>query len=126
MNEALADDNCLTQDRFDQKKIVDVFNAMRDRLHEWKPDLLLVIDYDQAENYQPDNLLLFCLYRGSEVDGYPFNHLGGSGNSWNVAAETKFSFSCPQEFSRDLRNALIPTLNWHLGWLPSGDRPGLN
>ena len=95
MTEAPADDNGLTQDRLDQKKIVDAFNAMRDCFHEWKPDVLSVIGDDQAENYQLDNLPPFCLYTGSEVDGYPFKNMSGSGNSWNAVAETKFSFSCP-------------------------------
>jgi len=105
--EALGDDNGLTQDRLDQQKIVDAFQVMRDRLHEWNPDVLLVIGDDQSENFKQDNLPPFCLYTGSEVDGYPFKNMGGNNNSWDAAANTKFSFRCPADFSRDLRNSLI-------------------
>ena len=59
--EALGDDNGLTQDRLDQQKIVDAFQVMRDRLHEWNPDVLLVIGDDQSENFKQDNLPPFCL-----------------------------------------------------------------
>ena len=41
--EELGDDNGLTQDRLDQKKVVEAFGVMRDRLHEWQPDVLMVI-----------------------------------------------------------------------------------
>jgi hypothetical protein len=103
--EALGDDNGLTQDRLDQQKIVAAFQVMRDRLHEWNPDVLLVIGDDQAENFKQDNLPPFCLYTGSEVDGYPFKNTAGSNNRRDAAADTKFSFKCPSEFSRDLRNS---------------------
>jgi hypothetical protein len=105
--EALGDDNGLTQDRLDQQKIVAAFQVMRDRLNEWNPDVLLVIGDDQAENFNQDNLPPFCLYTGSEVDGYPFKNTAGSNNRRDAAADTKFSFKCPSEFSRDLRNSLI-------------------
>ena len=105
--EALADDNGLAQDRLDQKKVVEAFQVLHDRLHEWDPDVLIVIGDDQAENFQQDNLPPFCLYTGDEVDGFPFRNVGGSNNCWNAAAETKFTFRCPKEFSQDMRNSLI-------------------
>ncbi|MDA0263954.1 MAG: hypothetical protein O3A93_05970 [Chloroflexi bacterium] len=103
----LADDNGLSQDRMDQRKVVEAFAALRDRLHAFKPDVLMVIGDDQAENFQQDNLPPFCLYTGSEVDGFPFRNSGGPGNNWEAPAETRFSFQCPQDFSRDMRNFLI-------------------
>ncbi len=103
----LGDDNGLTQDRLDQQKVVEAFQVMRDRLHDWKPDVLMIIGDDQAENFQQDNLPPFCLYTGSEVDGFPFRNMGGKNNSWDALAETKFTFRCPQDFSRDMRNSLI-------------------
>ena len=81
----LGDDNGLTQDRLDQQKVVEAFQVMRERLHDWKPDVLMVIGDDQAENFQQDNLPPFCLYTGSEVDGFPFRNMGGSNNSWDAA-----------------------------------------
>ena len=39
----LGDDNGLSRDISDQKKIVDSFKVMRDRLHEWEPDVVMVI-----------------------------------------------------------------------------------
>ncbi len=54
--EELGDDNGLTQDRADQKKVVEAFGVLRDRLHQWKPDVLMVIGDDQAENFLQDNL----------------------------------------------------------------------
>ena len=68
----LGDDNGLSQDISDQKKVVESFQVMRDRLHQWNPDVLLVIGDDQAENFLQDNLPPFCLYTGAQVDGYPF------------------------------------------------------
>ncbi len=105
--EELGDDNGLTQDRLDQKKVVEAFGVMRDRLHEWQPDVLMVIGDDQSENFKQDNLPPFCLYTGEEVDGYPFRNVGGKNNIWDAAANTKFTFRCPKDFSRDMRNSLI-------------------
>ena len=50
----LGDDNGLSRDISDQKKIVDSFKVMRDRLHEWEPDVVVVIGDDQAENFLQD------------------------------------------------------------------------
>ena len=105
--EALGDDNGLTQDRLDQKKVVEAFQVLRDRLHAFNPDVLMIIGDDQAENFKQDNLPPFCLYTGGEVDGYPFRNVGGENNLWQAASDTKFSFRCPQDFSRDMRNSLI-------------------
>ena len=80
---------------------------MRDRLHEWNPDVVMVIGDDQAENFQQDNLPPFCLYTGDEVDGYPFRRAGGKDNIWEAETETRFTFRCPKDFSRDMRNSLI-------------------
>ena len=105
--EELGPDNGLSQDVSDQQKVVESFNILRDRLHEWEPDVLMVIGDDQAENFLQDNLPPFCLYTGAEVDGYPFQRPAARTNLWDAAPETKFSFQCPKEFSKDLRNHLI-------------------
>ena len=94
--EALGDDNGLTQDRLDQKKVVESFQVLHDRLHEWDPDVLMVIGDDQAENFLQDNLPPFCLYTGGEVDGYPFRNVGGENNLWQAAPET-VPTSSPQQ-----------------------------
>ena len=67
----------------------------------------MIIGDDQAENFLQDNLPPFYLYTGSEVDGYPFRHPGVKENLWQAAPETKYSFKCPQVFSRDMRKASI-------------------
>ena len=105
--EELGDDNGLSQDISDQQKVVESFRVLRDRLHEWEPDVLMVIGDDQAENFLQDNLPPFCLYTGAAVDGYPFQRPAARTNLWNAAPETKFSFHCPKEFAKDLRNCLI-------------------
>ena len=58
-----------TNDRWRAQEGVRV---MRDRLHGWEPDILMVIGDDQAENFLQGNLPLFCLYTSVEVDGHPF------------------------------------------------------
>ena len=93
--EELGQDNGLTQDKLDQKRVVESFRIMHDKLHEWNPDVLMIIGDDQAENFLQDNLPPFCLYTGSEVDGYPFQRPAARVNLWDAAPETKFTFSCP-------------------------------
>ncbi len=105
--EELGQDNGLTQDKLDQKRVVESFRIMHDKLHEWNPDVLMIIGDDQAENFLQDNLPPFCLYTGSEVDGYPFQRPAARVNLWDAAPETKFTFSCPQDFARGMRNDLI-------------------
>ena len=105
--EELGQDNGLSQDITDQKKVVDAFNVLHDRLHEWNPDVLMIIGDDQAENFRQDNLPPFCLYTGAEVEGYPFQRASARTNLWNAAPETKFTFQCPKDFSQDMRNFLI-------------------
>jgi Catalytic LigB subunit of aromatic ring-opening dioxygenase len=86
---------------------VDAFAVLRERLHAWEPDVLLIIGDDQAENFRQDNLPPFCIYTGAEVDGYPFQRAAARDNLWGAAPETKYTFRCPQAFARDMRNALI-------------------
>lgn len=105
--EELGQDNGLSQDRRDHQRVVESFQVLHDRLHQWDPDVLMVIGDDQAENFLQDNLPPFCLYTGAEVDGYPFQRPAARVNLWNAAPETKFSFRCPKEFARDMRNDLI-------------------
>ena len=67
--EELGQDNGLSQDRHDHEKIMESFQIMHDKLHEWNPDVVMIIGDDQAENFLQDNLPPFCLYTGEEVDG---------------------------------------------------------
>jgi hypothetical protein len=105
--EELGQDNGLTQDRLDHHRIMDSFQVLHDRLHEWSPDVLLVIGDDQAENFLQDNLPPFCIYTGDEVAGYPFQRPAARVNLWEAPPETKYSFRCPKGFARDMRNHLI-------------------
>lgn len=104
--EELGRDNGLSQDKADHQRIVESFKVMHDRLHEWDPDVVMIIGDDQVENFREDNLPPFCLYTGSEVDGYPFQRSART-NLWGSAPETKFTFNCPKVFSQDMRNYLI-------------------
>ena len=104
----LGDDNGLSQDISDHQKVVESFKVLRNRLHEWEPDVLMVIGDDQAENFLQDNLPPFCLYTGAEVDGYPFQRPAARTNLWDAAPETKFTFQCPKEFARGLRKLPDP------------------
>ena len=103
----LGDDNGLSQDRKDHEHVITSFGVLRDRLHAWNPDVLLIIGDDQAENFTEDNIAPFCLYTGAEVGGYPFQRPAARVNLWDAAPDTKFTFTCPTAFARDLRNALI-------------------
>ena len=105
--EELGQDNGLSQDKLDQKRVVESFQVLHDKLHEFDPDVLMIIGDDQAENFQQDNLPPFCLYTGTEVDGYPFQRAAARVNLWDAGPETKFSFRCPKEFSQAMRNDLI-------------------
>ncbi len=80
---------------------------MHDRLHQWNPDLVMVIGDDQAENFLQDNLPPFCLYTGAEVIGLPFKRPYAKVNNWNADPDTKFTFKCPKVFSQEMRNYLI-------------------
>ena len=74
--ELLADrgeDDGLGADRRNQERLVTAFRVLHDRLHGWAPDLVLVIGDDQAENFLADNLPVFALYTGTEVEAYPFH-----------------------------------------------------
>ena len=105
--EELGQDNGLTQDRLDQQKVMESFKVMHDRLHDWNPDVLMIIGDDQAENFLQDNLPPFCLYTGDQVDGYPFQRQAARVNLWDAAPESKFSFQCPKPFAQDMRKSLI-------------------
>ncbi len=103
----LGDDNGLSQDRVDQQRVIESFKVMHDQLHEWNPDVVMIIGDDQAENFKEDNLSPFCLYTGETVDGYPFQRPAARTNLWDAAPETKFTFRCPKPFAREMRNHLI-------------------
>ena len=105
--EELGQDNGLTQDKLDHQKVIESFKVMRDRLHQWEPDVLIFIGDDQAENFLQDNLPPFCLYTGDQVDGYPFQRRAARTNLWDAEPEKKFSFNCPKLFAQGMRNFLI-------------------
>jgi hypothetical protein len=103
----LGDDNGLTADRRNQGRIVEAFRVLHDRLHAWAPDVVVVIGDDQAENFLSDNLPVFSLYTGAEVEGYPFHRALGHVNLWGGAPETKYAFHCPSAFAIAMRDHLI-------------------
>ena len=47
--EELGDDNGVSQDRKNHKRIVDAFQVLSDKLHSFKPDVVIVVGDDQAE-----------------------------------------------------------------------------
>ena len=105
--EELGQDNGLSQDISDQQRVLESFQVLHDRLHDWDPDVLMIIGDDQAENFKQDNLPPFCIYTGAEVEGFPFQRPAARVNLWDSAPETRFSFGCPSDFARDMRNYLI-------------------
>ncbi len=105
--EELGDDNGLSQDKADQQRVMDSFKVLHDRLHDFAPDVVMIIGDDHAENFHDDNLPPFCLYTGDEVYGYPFHIPAAEVNLWNASADTKFTFRCPGTFAKGLRNHLI-------------------
>lgn len=100
--EELGDDNGLTRDVQNQKRIASAFDVLKDRLHSWNPDVVMIIGDDQAENFKRDNLPTFCLYTGSEVYSYPFHRPGAKINLWNAPQDASYSFRCPDKFARDM------------------------
>ena len=102
MVKELADDNGLVHDRQNQRKIVDAFKVLRDKLHAWKPDVVIIVGDDQAENFKRDNLPTFCFYTGSEVEGYPFHRTLGKINLWDAPQDAKYSWQCDSTFAQDL------------------------
>ena len=97
MVQELGDDEGLTHDKKNQKRITDAFEVLRKKLHDWKPDVVMIVGDDQAENFKRENLPTFCLYTGSQADSYPFHRPLGHINLWNAAPETKFTYNCPME-----------------------------
>ena len=105
--EELGDDDGLTQDRINQGRITSAFQVLRDRLHAFRPDAVIVVGDDQAENFQRENLPTFCLYTGSEVNGFPFHRPGAKTNLWNMPQETEYTFRCPESLARDAVSFLV-------------------
>ena len=103
----LGQDDGLSADRQNQARIVNAFRVLHDRLHAWAPEVLIVIGDDQAENFLADNLPIFALFTGTEVEGYPFHRGMGHVNLWGANPETKFTFHCPSAFAVSLRDHLI-------------------
>ena len=107
MVQELGDDEGLSHDKKNQKRITDAFEVLRKKLHDWKPDVVVIVGDDQAENFKRENLPTFCLYTGSQADSYPFHRPMGRTNLWDAAPETKFSYNCPADFSREMLAFLI-------------------
>lgn len=103
----LGEDNGLSADRRNQERLVKAFGVLHDRLHGWAPDVVMVIGDDQAENLLAENLPVFCLYTGTEVEAYPFHRAMARVNLWGGAPETKYTFHCPSAFAVALRDHLI-------------------
>ncbi len=103
----LGDDNGRSHDRRNQQKVVQAFQVLRDKLHQWEPEAVIVIGDDQAENFLRDNLPTFCLYTGNQVEGYPFHRPGGKVNLWEAPQDARYSFKCPEKFARDMVSSLI-------------------
>ncbi|MCH7745334.1 MAG: hypothetical protein IIC84_04590 [Chloroflexi bacterium] len=100
--EELGDDNGLAQDKYNHKRIVDAFAVLREKLHSWKPDAIILIGDDQAENFKRENLPTFCMYTGSELVGHPFHGATNNNNNWNAPPDAKYSFSCPDKLASDM------------------------
>jgi hypothetical protein len=102
-----GDDNGLSADRRNQARIVNAFRTLHDRLHAWAPDVVMVIGDDQAENFLSDNLPVFALYTGTDVEAHPFHRPMAHVNLWGGAPEAKYTFHCPSAFAIALRDHLI-------------------
>lgn len=100
-------DDWLSAHRENQGRLAKAFGVLHDRLHGFAPDVVMIIGDDQAENYQSDNLPVFALYTGSEVEAYPFHRPSARVNLWNGAPDTRYSFHCPSAFAVALRDHLI-------------------
>ena len=105
--EELGDDNGASHDKKNHKRIGDAFKVLRERLHAWKPDVVILIGDDQVENFKRENLPTFCFYTGSEVKGYPFHAAKDSNNVWNIAPEAEFTYKCPDKFASALVSHVI-------------------
>ncbi|MFQ6026994.1 MAG: hypothetical protein ACE5Q6_05830, partial [Dehalococcoidia bacterium] len=90
-----------------QKKLTDAFQILHDKLHDWNPDLVIVIGDDQQENFLPQNLPTFCFYTGSELVGHPFHGPGAKINLWEAPQDTRYEFKAPEHFAKDLVAFLV-------------------
>ena len=107
MVEQLGDDNGLSHDIWNQKRIADAFAVLKEKLHSWKPDVVMIVGDDQAENFKRENLPTFCLYTGDRVDAYPFHRPLGHVNLWDAAPDAKYTYNCPAEFAQAMVSHLI-------------------
>ena len=105
--EELGDDDGLSLDRVNHGRIVSAFEVLREKLHAFRPDAVIIVGDDQAENFLRENLPTFCLYTGSKVNGFPFHRPGGKLNLWDADQDTEYSFSCPDSLARDAVSFLI-------------------
>jgi len=53
----LADDDGLTQDKINHQRIMDAFAVIREKLHTWKPDAVILIGHHQLERFTPASRL---------------------------------------------------------------------
>ncbi len=107
MIEQMGDDEGLSHDIKNQQRIADAFAVLKEKLHAWKPDVVMIVGDDQAENFKRENLPTFCLFTGDRVDAYPFHRPMGHNNLWDAAPDAKYSYNCPAEFSRAMLSHLI-------------------
>jgi aromatic ring-opening dioxygenase catalytic subunit (LigB family) len=107
MLQELGDDNGLGHDRQNQQRIANAFAVLRDKLHAWKPDVVIVVGDDQAENFTRDNIPTFCLYTGDQVDAYPFHRPMGKVNLWQAPQDAKYTYRCAGKFGEEMVAHLI-------------------
>ena len=96
----LGDDNGLAQDRLDQKKVVESFQVLHDRLHEWDPDVLMIIGDDQADFVFANGLIEHLTDPGIALA--EFARVRHSGRGRPVPAEIWMHRQNP--FSRSIRD----------------------
>lgn len=105
--EELGDDNGLSHDLKNHKRIVDAFAKLREKLHAFNPDAVIIIGDDQAENYKRENLPTFAFYTGSKLRGVPFHAAKDDNNFFGIKPDQEFHFNCPSEFATKLVAHLI-------------------
>ena len=56
--EEMGDGEGLTHDRMNQQRSADAFAVLKEKLHAWKPDVVMIVGGDQVENFKRENLPL--------------------------------------------------------------------
>jgi hypothetical protein len=111
MLEEMSDDNGLAAAEEHRRRLLAGYSVLRDALHAFKPDLVLIWGDDQFENYKKTCVPAFALGIFDQLDVRPFG--GGkqvfqtTENVWNLPPETPLRVRGHRKAASELARHLI-------------------